>query len=354
MKVKNLLVSGIALTMALNVSYAGHNQTKRNGCWFLNKRFKMDAHVTLGVLTPVCLKRGGDCDYVTGICSTYGSCGATASSHAGWDGLYGSHHACGGYLAGLNSDLIADLAFEFPDPITEATTDEYGSESNFMNVDFIDNVVNITDIQFEMHSSDSLTSENTFTLTIWAPHDDEDKGIEDDEISDDEVIYSTKVSIINGNINIEGNLLNASYFTIESNNEGKNISYVGSNVSVVLPEEFADKVIAVTSGGDIKPKSEAQIASLNKKLELTDFSQSVQLHPNPATNSISVKGNWNSELPIEYGVYDVTGKAIISKKSTVVNQDETIELNISNLTPGNYYFMIKSGDNRAVKSFVKQ
>ncbi len=102
-------------------------------------------------------------------------------------------------------------------------------------------------------------------------------------------------------------------------------------------------VFAGTSSGDIIFNQE--IVSMVGTDDLQENETSIQLLPNPATNTVRI--SWNNDLDKEavIRIYDISGKEVISRKlnANALKQAE-ISLDISSLNDGMYIVSIITGE----------
>lgn len=80
--------------------------------------------------------------------------------------------------------------------------------------------------------------------------------------------------------------------------------------------------------------------------EKFDFSSGVSIFPNPASNSLTINDNLNSETS-SVEIYDVTGRIVMSSEL------KTNTIDVSKLNSGNYILKLKSENGTAVKKFIK-
>ncbi len=84
--------------------------------------------------------------------------------------------------------------------------------------------------------------------------------------------------------------------------------------------------------------------------EKSQFINSINIYPNPATTSIYLEYDFSSENP-EYFIYDLQGKLIESGK---LNINFSSQINISNIDDGVYVLKVLDGNKTDRVKFVKQ
>jgi hypothetical protein len=79
------------------------------------------------------------------------------------------------------------------------------------------------------------------------------------------------------------------------------------------------------------------------------------VHPNPATNTITVSVHSAIDNSLAVEVTDITGKTLLAQTSTVTAGGNSIGLNVSELAPGIYMIKVTLADGTvSVQKFVKQ
>jgi hypothetical protein len=328
---------------------AGHNESKRNGCWFLNKRFKIDAHVTLGFLTPLCIRRGGDCDFLEGSCNNFGSCNAYSWSKAGWGFVGGGHRSCGIYHAGITPALIPQLYSNMP-----WGDEAEHSESNAVDPQFEKNLVLLNRLSITLTSSANSDWVNEYRVTVWAPEDDEEAGIEDDEITAEKTIASSRIYIKNGEVVVTGGILTKDDFEIKRSGDIVTVTYKGGDKKVSIPESYDGKVLAVTTGGDAQPDFEGLVSKKADELSTSPLAVKTTVYPNPSENSIMLTLVTEKEQKMKYTVYDAMGKLVIPGGEEKVKGTKVVTIDISKLSKGSYYVLVSDGRQKTLKKFIKQ
>ncbi len=83
----------------------------------------------------------------------------------------------------------------------------------------------------------------------------------------------------------------------------------------------------------------------------TNLANSISLFPNPSVNSLFVETSNNKKIT-NIKVYDVLSKLLINQN---VNNEERVELAVSNLTKGMYFMeILTEGEQKVVKKFNKE
>lgn len=80
-----------------------------------------------------------------------------------------------------------------------------------------------------------------------------------------------------------------------------------------------------------------------------EFTSSVSIFPNPTSNTLTIVDNSNS-LNTSLEVIDIMGRIV---KSSTLNIDSEVLLDVSDLNSGNYILRLKSEHGIAVKNFIK-
>jgi hypothetical protein len=211
---KNKIIVTILITIFTCQSlFAGHSENQRSRCRSWAKRFAANSHLAFVGLAPVDTKHHGNCDNAFTL-STYGNCGATASSNASWSGLSGSVNGCGGLTGGLNTPLSLLLDNE-EDQETISNELPSSSSSNISPI-FNANSITFSDIKIELKSPLNSILVNDYNVIVWKPTDDAANEIEDSDISSNEIIEQNRVFIQNGTFRIEGNLFSIDDFDVIS------------------------------------------------------------------------------------------------------------------------------------------
>ena len=70
--------------------------------------------------------------------------------------------------------------------------------------------------------------------------------------------------------------------------------------------------------------------------------------PNPTTGRLAVQ--LNQQEPYEMTIYDVNGKAVMSRK----NDNQVCEIDLSALAAGQYLLVVRTKDKYGVKTIVKK
>ncbi|MCF6308080.1 MAG: T9SS type A sorting domain-containing protein [Flavobacteriaceae bacterium] len=82
-----------------------------------------------------------------------------------------------------------------------------------------------------------------------------------------------------------------------------------------------------------------------------DFISNFKMYPNPSEAIINLMSNSFSET-VGISIYNLQGQLVITEEKTPSN--ETIQVDISNLTTGIYFVKIVSGENTVIKRVIKQ
>ncbi|PHS68383.1 MAG: hypothetical protein COB12_00575 [Flavobacterium sp.] len=81
------------------------------------------------------------------------------------------------------------------------------------------------------------------------------------------------------------------------------------------------------------------------------FISNFKMYPNPSEAIINLKSNSFSET-VSISIYNLQGQLVITEEKTPSN--ETIQIDISNLTIGIYFIKIVSGENTVIKKLIKR
>lgn len=93
------------------------------------------------------------------------------------------------------------------------------------------------------------------------------------------------------------------------------------------------------------------ISTLPNYLNVDEFlSSKFNLFPNPANDIVTITSNENIGIE-QIEIYDVSGKNVKFQK---YNNENEIQLNISDLASGTYMFHIKTNQGKAIKKMVKK
>jgi len=77
------------------------------------------------------------------------------------------------------------------------------------------------------------------------------------------------------------------------------------------------------------------------------------IFPNPATNSVNVYFQSQDEDVLELEIMDFSGKKFFLKNYEVMQEDNTIKLNVKDIPSGSYLIRLSQGNNSTVKQFIK-
>lgn len=80
---------------------------------------------------------------------------------------------------------------------------------------------------------------------------------------------------------------------------------------------------------------------------------SINVFPNPANDQVNVKiaSNKNQEGSVE--IYNISGAKLLSQPAMFTNGSNTINLNTSSLSPGNYFLTVKTEEGMFAKRFTR-
>ncbi|MFK5982565.1 MAG: choice-of-anchor L domain-containing protein [Flavobacteriaceae bacterium] len=139
---------------------------------------------------------------------------------------------------------------------------------------------------------------------------------------------------------------------IDFNGQTVNLSVSGS---VVIGNLYTIKiVIADFIDTSLDSSVFLKASSFNFRAELgidNEDLSNMNIYPNPSTGIINLKSNSFSETTA-ISIYNLQGQQVISEDKTPVN--ETIQVDVSNLTTGIYFIKITSEENSVVKRIIKK
>lgn len=332
--------------------FAGHGEHQRNKCKWYAKRFRANSHLWFPCLIPICYHHSGHCDYANSSCSAAGfGCTATSSSHAGWDGCWGSSNGCGGVCAGQASDLMQEFDLSMPNGIDYAA-----SQKNKAIVTFKGDTVYIEGLQIFLSGNIADANSNQFILTTWLPRDDDRRGIEDTIITPGKTVQFGDIRLISGQLAIKGTLFSASDFKVERIGSIVNVTYIGGTKKVyVRGQESID--VAVSSEGDIikSGSAVAETALAQSEQKITMQAGKLNVFPNPATNDISIEHSISGFSPTLIKIFNLDGKVVSEVKITDMMQEgAVIKVPVKQLFNGEYLVMATDGKEKYLKKFIKQ
>jgi hypothetical protein len=344
------------LSSEINV-YAGHGEHQRNNCRWYAKRFRANSHLWLACSIPLCYHHGVSCDYADSYCSAAGfGCTATSSSHAGWNGTWGSSNGCGGVCAGRASDLMIEFG--------EGLGKDSGGEDYYDAIQntrftstFKGNYAFIQGLQLSLTSDVSDPNSNVYTLTVWLPKDDTVRGIEDTVITADKTAQYGSVKILNGRLIITGTLFSSKDFSLTQTGTRVTATYVGGNKSVFV-NGLSTVDAVISSEGDVKKEpviSPAKNILANTERKLAEVNASLNVFPNPASDVISIENNIPGFKASIVKIFNLEGRVVSEITINADMQKGTfIKVPIKDLYKGEYLIMATDGKEKYLKKFVKQ
>ncbi len=87
-------------------------------------------------------------------------------------------------------------------------------------------------------------------------------------------------------------------------------------------------------------------------IDVNKFSNSFLMYPNPASDKIIIEKKNNATENYDLEIVDVSGRKIISSKFDIANTTQLIQ--ISTLSKGMYYVVLKDGKNQYTSKFIKE
>lgn len=82
--------------------------------------------------------------------------------------------------------------------------------------------------------------------------------------------------------------------------------------------------------------------------------ENVNIYPNPANTSISVRVSLNSKTTLSFELYDATGKKVISETETIHPGSSTKTIDISTFSAGTYQLQLKADGMSFAKTIIKK
>lgn len=79
---------------------------------------------------------------------------------------------------------------------------------------------------------------------------------------------------------------------------------------------------------------------------------SMQFHPNPAKDLVSLRINSAAASDANLQILDVSGKEVFVQKNTLQVGENTLNLNVSNIAPGLYYLKVQNQTSVISRKFV--
>lgn len=379
---KLFLVTSIALLIC-NLSYAGHNETRRKNCSFINAKYKAEAHAGQCAFYNRNVSKGcngpyeANASYDNNCVKAYSKVGSSISTG-------GFTINCTGqcYWGGYISSLSQELGFEFetsdgntPDEDREGINNEVYYKSEFVNISgkrylrLYEISVNLKFDSYISNKSNSLT----FSLHETNPnyyHNDDSSEI----IYDDEILFQTKVELsandfifnnrqkniskgkpyLEEGVNVEGIFLQSDFtFIIDSNNY-THLTYTGPSEKIIALDDYytsdnswdaAD--LAISSVGDCKPHEEAKF-SQREQMNNTTYTD-VSVVPIPATDKVTIHCGKYENPTIT--IYNINGQILPLPITQISTNSFLVELN--RVAEGVYYVLIRSGEEKILKKIVK-
>jgi hypothetical protein len=107
------------------------------------------------------------------------------------------------------------------------------------------------------------------------------------------------------------------------------------------------------SDGIYKMKIENCLPVIETPVEEEPIAETVKPYPNPASDMITVELPEGALQAVNYEVYNALGEKVILNKYPEINGNK-IEIDVSPLSPGVYYFSYLSGGKRLRAQFIKR
>jgi hypothetical protein len=78
----------------------------------------------------------------------------------------------------------------------------------------------------------------------------------------------------------------------------------------------------------------------------------IEIYPNPATSNAVIAVNLKEQTPMKIEIYSLVGQLVKSIQTNAVAGDNTVNANLSNLTPGIYMVKVQAGNTTSTKKLI--
>ena len=200
-----------------------------------------------------------------------------------------------------------------------------------------------------------------FSIKAWLP-----SSISDTTIDNNEILYSGKISLVNGNVLLEGGFVDDfttlySYNYNSSAEKGK-INFNGGDltISLTLPSGVSlnDVIIVGEDHAEYNTELGLRIATGITESKITDGVLQVKVFPNPTENNLTIEYQSVDASNTSVKIFDQQGKFITEVFQSYLNKDEKLILkenkSVNSLPSGHYYILINTDKSKYVMPFIKQ
>ncbi|MDQ6756335.1 MAG: T9SS type A sorting domain-containing protein, partial [Bacteroidota bacterium] len=153
------------------------------------------------------------------------------------------------------------------------------------------------------------------------------------------------------------NSISASYFEVESSNNGNTFSKVGSsqtNTTFIDQPSFANIYYRIKSKNAFGNIYYSNVIYLQKGIDIKDITE-VKIFPNPVKTEIKISFSASGNGKAQYQITGINGQLYLKKEEQISYTGDYIrEWNVQNLKPGTYMFAILYNDKKVTKKFSKQ
>lgn len=338
-----LLILGI-ITFSGNSYSHGEAQTKSRCSWGWKYKAKVRVNSGPGIRSnswKSCNKK------LTDLRRSYDCVWQRARNINGWTSTSGAV-TCQAWLHGRgtpNSNLFYDLSNK-----NEQTGEESG-DVKYKNINFFDNKITIDSLDASLYAfgQDVFSS---LQIQVWKPAHNLNQNIEDSIIDENEILWFGKITIINGEITLEGDFPLDSYEILEVEN-GFKIKIKNDQLTLNLTDkinpEDEDIIVRVTSDGGYVERNISSIVEESNKINNFSFI----CYPNPIVNNVEISTNSNQNSSGSIKIYNNTGKLVHTEQRNF-KENETITLEFSKIieTNGIYYILISIGEKKHVEKII--
>lgn len=359
-KMKVLAITFLALFIAGEVSAGYSWNYDSRSCRPWRKKYKARTHIRFitGVI-PLCYRIDKGCNSASTSCSI-GSieCKAEVQAWARNQTGGGSIRSCFPYACGETSELTQNYFSEnyFSTPSYIKPDILPAEQTTFLRHSWEKNLLTISELNFDLSSSINDELVNKFEFTFWIPnHTDE---VEDTQIDDDEILYSTIVELHKGKLSVKGNIFTEKDFSVIINDGIATVEYIGDTKKLYIPEEYQDLDKALSFAGDvtIDEDTEFQNAIDSENNALLKNELSLEIFPNPVIETLNVGFRTNNVENPTVTIYSIDGKLMrsFSKDFVQKNMSAQIQLNVNDFLPGTYLILLQVGEEKIIEKFIKQ
>lgn len=265
-----------------------------------------------------------------------------------------SQNICGrGYdKSDLNIAMLPNNNYSSIDTLIENSDITTSGQANGTNF------IEIRGINGFMEARTSMIS--SFSIKVWLPSNSEDT-----TITENEIVYNGKISIINGQVSLSGNFttdFTSSFYSTTTNGEKKVVNFSNNNlrINLTIPRgrSINDFVVIGESDGTYNDALGLRKAQENTDLKIEKKSIKFDVFPNPTNSDLNVTFKANSGGITKIYIYDSNGKLVDTIFNNQINAGEEININLSDkiksYSTGNYFILIDENNEKYLKQFIKQ